>query len=142
MTSRTSRRPHALLWTKRGFVAVAAVALALFQAGCATVTRDMNQPVGLTAPNCTQPVLCTFANKKGTWTAQAPGMVSVRRSDDPLRVSCTSGGRQWHDQVLGQRGGRAWGNAILGGGIGAIVDANTDAHWDYPASIAIPICSR
>ena len=111
-------------------------------AGCATVTRELDQPIGLTAPGCTNPPTCTFTNKKGTWTAQAPGTVAVRRSDDPLRVSCEAEGRLWQEEIAGQRGGRAWGNAILGGGIGAIVDANTDAHWDYPATITIPICAK
>ena len=137
----SARRKNPLRASERGIAAAIVGTITLLVVGCATVTRDMNQPIGLTAPNCTEPVMCTFTNKRGTWTAQAPGMVSVRRSDDPLRVSCTSGKRQWNEQIMGQRGGRAWGNALLGGGVGAIVDANTDAHWDYPAAIAIPICA-
>ena len=125
-----------ILGTVSGIVAAALVA------GCASVTRDLDQPIGLTAPGCSKPVMCTFTNKKGTWNAQAPGMVSVRRSDDPLRVSCERDGRLWQEEITGQRGGRAWGNVLLGGGVGAIVDANTDAHWDYPASITIPMCTE
>ena len=122
-------------------IATGIIAAALL-AGCASMTRELDQPIGLAAPGCSKPVMCTFTNKKGTWTAQAPGMISIRRSDDPLRVACESAGRLWQDEIEGQRGGRAWGNLILGGGIGAIVDANTDAHWDYPASITIPMCSN
>ena len=121
---------------------VTVVMAAIVVIGCATVTRDRDQNIGLTAPGCSEPASCTFTNKKGSWTAEAPGMVSVRRSDDPLRVSCEAGDRLWQDEIEGQRGGRAWGNAILGGGIGAIVDANTDAHWDYPVAVAVPICAE
>ena len=118
------------------------VVAAIVVVGCATVTRDRDQNIGLMAPNCSEPVKCTFTNKKGSWIAEVPGMVSIRRSDDPLRVSCEVGSRLWQEAIEGQRGGRAWGNAILGGGIGAIVDANTDAHWDYPVSITVPICTE
>lgn len=117
-----------------------AAALAALVIGCATLTREPNQNIGLTAPGCTEPVQCTFTNKKGTWSAEVPGMVSVRRSDDPLRIACKMGDEQWHEKVEGQRGGRAWGNVILGGGVGGIVDANTDAHWDYPAALTVPMC--
>ena len=41
----------------------------------------------------------------------------------------------------GDRVGVVEGNVILGGGVGAIVDANTDAHWDYPAAITIQMCN-
>ena len=121
-------------------VVLTGIVLAGVIAGCASVTRDRDQGIGLTAPGCEEPVMCTFTNKRGSWTAQAPGMVTVRRSDDPLRVSCEAGDNIWQEEIEGQRGGRAWGNVLLGGGIGAIVDANTDAHWDYPAAITVPIC--
>ena len=120
---------------------IAVVATGLI-VGCASLTREHTQTIGLMAPGCKEPVRCSLSNKKGTWTADAPGMASVRRSDDPLRVACESGERHWQGEIAGQRGGRAWGNVILGGGIGGIVDANTDAHWDYPSSISVPICTK
>ena len=30
-----------------------------------------------------------------------------------------------------------WGNALLGGVIGAGVDASTDAHWDLPDTVTL-----
>lgn len=119
-----------------------AVTAAAALVGCASLTREHTQNIGLVAPACKEPVRCTLTNKKGTWTADAPGMASVRRSDDPLRLACESGDQHWQGVIEGQRGGRAWGNVLLGGGIGGIVDANTDAHWDYPASISVPICTK
>ena len=124
----------------RTFVTV--VMTASVVTGCATMTRDLDQNIGLTAPGCSGPVTCTFANKKGSWTAQAPGMVSVRRSDDPLRVWCEAGSRFWQGEVGGEPAGRTWLGTIVGGAIGAMVDASTDAHWDYPAAIAVPICTE
>ena len=121
---------------------VTAVMPAAVVIGCATITRDLDQNIELTSPGCSEPVACTFVNKKGSWTSEAPGMVSVRRSDDPLQVSCEAGSRHWRKEISGQRGGWALANAILGGAIGAIVDANTDAHWDYPVSITVPICTE
>jgi hypothetical protein len=35
--------------------------------------------------------------------------------------------------------GSIWGNVILGGGIGAIVDADKDMHRIYPDSYVIPV---
>ena len=120
---------------------VTVVISALVVIGCATMTRSLDQRIDLAAPGCPEPVACAFVNKKGAWASEAPGMVSVRRSDDPLRVSCEAGGRQWREEIAGQRVGWAWANAILGGAIGTMVDATTDAHWDYPKAITVPICT-
>ena len=120
---------------------VTVVVSAFVVIGCATMTRSLDQRIGLAAPGCPEPVACTFVNKKGTWASEAPGMVSVRRSDDPLRVSCEAGSRQWQEEIAGQRVPWAWANAIVGGVIGTMVDAKTDAHWDYPQAITVPICA-
>ena len=111
-------------------------------AGCASLTRELTQPVTVHAPGCSEEVSCTLSHKRGSYQVTVPpGVTQVRRSDDPLQVSCSSGEKHWIGQIEGQRGGRAWGNVIFGGGIGGIIDANTDAHWDYPASFAVPLCT-
>ena len=34
------------------------------------------------------------------------------------------------------------GNIILGGGVGAIIDANNDMHREYPGHFVIPVVAR
>ena len=39
--------------------------------------------------------------------------------------------------VKSERGEMIWGNALLGGVIGGVVDANKDAHWELPDSVTL-----
>ena len=62
------------------------------------------------------------------------------KSDDPLQIVCKDEeGNHYHTaEVAGHRTDRAWGNLLLGGGAGAIIDAHTDAHWEYPGMVEVP----
>ena len=88
------------------------------------------------------------------------GDVVIEKSDDPLRAAGTdAGGNLYHtDEAadargtrvgerdtsatwrpgISARGGRAWGNVLLGGVVGGIIDADTDAHREYPGTIDVP----
>ena len=52
---------------------LAMVVAAVVVGGCATVTRDRDQNIGLMAPNCSEPVKCTFTNKKGSLDRRGSG---------------------------------------------------------------------
>ena len=124
-----------------GTAAPGLIALAL--GGCASITQPTASIVMLEARGCETPIWCDIANKKETLHVAVPGQVTIRKSDDPLKITCRTGeGRPlWTGTLHGIDTGRIWGNALLpGGAIGAIIDANTDAHWEYPEHLNIPAC--
>ena len=117
--------------------------IALALGGCASITQPTASIVMLEARGCETPIWCDIANKKETLHVAVPGQVTIRKSDDPLKITCRTGeGRPlWTGTLHGIDTGRIWGNALLpGGAIGAIIDANTDAHWEYPEHLNIPAC--
>jgi len=42
-----------------------------------------------------------------------------------------------HQTLVSKSNGAVWGNILLGGGIGYIVDRNTGAGFNYPATVQI-----
>lgn len=107
--------------------------------GCATLTEDPMVPVALSFSDGASGE-CTTENKRGRWPTPVPAVVSVRRSDDPLKYDCQS-----------ENGGKAAGSipSTMGAKIIAsavfidlgITDAITDMHREYPPSYVIPIKS-
>lgn len=81
---------------------------------------------------------CELANKKGKWFVTTPGSVGISRSNDDMQVNCTKDGYAPGRQgVVSDTKGMMFGNIIFGGGIGAIVDHNSGAAYEYPASVQI-----
>ena len=118
-----------------------ALATAVFASGCASISKPKVAAVSVKVPlACSGKVECTLANKKESRVVVPTGDVTIKKSDDPLRVSCAdSRGNIYHTaEVAGHRTGRAWGNIILGGGVGGVIDAHTDAHWEYPGTVDVP----
>lgn len=76
---------------------------------------------------------CELTNNKGKWFVNTPGSVTIGRSNDDLQVLCN---KDKHDpgraSVVSATKGAMFGNIIFGGGIGAIVDHNSGAAYEYP----------
>ena len=109
--------------------------------GCASVLQDEEATIAFAAPGCPEETECTLRNKKGSWSLMVPGTITIPKSDDTLHVTCrTPDGRRHSAAMESKFGGSFWGNVILGGGIGMIVDANTDAHRHYDTSIVLDFC--
>ena len=126
--------------TKPTITAVLAAAL-LLGSGCASISKPKVASITVKAPKaCSGQVECTLTNKKEQREVVPTADVIIKKSDDPIRVACTDeSGDVYHtDEVAGTRTGRAWGNLLLGGGVGGIIDAHTDAHWEYPGTIDVP----
>ena len=69
-----------------------------------------------------------------------PGAVMVHRSNKPLSVKCQKKGYiQDYSSVDSTTKANMWGNIIFGGGIGAIIDHNNGAAYDYPPVIQVPL---
>ena len=123
--------------------ATASGLITLVLGGCASITQPTASIVMLEAQGCEDTIWCDVANKKESLRVAVPGQVTIRKSDDPLSISCRTGEGQplWTGTLRGTDTGLIWGNVLLPGGtIGAIIDANTDAHWEYPDHLNIPAC--
>jgi hypothetical protein len=69
-----------------------------------------------------------------------PGSIRVEKSKNDLSVTCSKDGRQTTTVSYSPRfNGTTFGNIVLGGGIGAIVDASTGANYDYPAQVSMEL---
>ncbi|HOY71247.1 MAG TPA: hypothetical protein PL131_11380 [Methylotenera sp.] len=119
-----------------------ALALQTLMTGCASITKDANQPVKVeTYSKDNQVVLgakCTAKNERGEWKAETPSAMSIRRSGDNLLISCEKEG---HDAglatVISRANGGMFGNILFGGGIGAIIDHNKGTAYSYPDWIRV-----
>jgi hypothetical protein len=110
-------------------------------AACATLTESKEQTV------LVQTVLenrevpgagCVLYNDVGKWFVTTPGHVSIRKSAAPLRVDCRKDGVAWtYDKVDSKLNGSLWGDVAFTAGIGYLVDRNTGAGFDYPATLTI-----
>jgi hypothetical protein len=107
--------------------------------GCSTVLNESHIPITLSFSD-NSAGNCELKNKRESYSTKIPATLSVRRSDDSLIYDCTtSDGRKANGAIKSSREGSIWGNVILGGGIGAIVDADKDMHRIYPDSYVIPV---
>lgn len=91
-------------------------------------THDSKEIVG---------VGCTLTNDAGSWFLTTPGSVTVHKSTGDLAIDCKKDEIFGRQTLVSKSNGAVWGNIILGGGIGYIVDRNTGAGFDYPATTMI-----
>jgi hypothetical protein len=121
--------------------AAAVIALLASLAGCASLTESTEQSV------LVQTVLdhreiagvgCVLYNDVGKWFVTTPGRVTLRKSAGPLRIDCQKADQGWaYEKVESKVDGNLWGNLALTAGVGYIVDKNTGAGYDYPATLTV-----
>jgi hypothetical protein len=81
---------------------------------------------------------CELTNDAGKWFVTTPGSVNIHKSNKDLQVSCKkSGFEPGRAAVVSDTKGAMFGNILLGGGIGAIIDHNSGAAYEYPTVIEI-----
>lgn len=116
--------------------------LTALTSGCASITGTTNQSIsvqtrereGKEAPGAA----CELSNNKGKWFVTSPGSVTVTRSNDDMQVLCNKQGSEpGRASVVSATKGAMFGNILFGGGIGAIVDHNSGAAYEYPAFIQV-----
>ena len=127
---------------KFNLMPMAIILLAALTSGCASITGTTNQSIsvqtrdqgGKEIPGAA----CELANSKGKWFITSPGSVTVTRSNDDMQVLCTKlGFEPGRASAVSATKGSIFGNILLGGGIGAIVDHNTGAAYEYHAFIQV-----
>jgi hypothetical protein len=114
---------------------------ALGVAGCASMTGSSSQPIvvrGTKAGNEVAGATCNLTNDRGNWVAFTPGSALVRKSGTDLAVTCfhTDGG-VGSTVVSSSSNSGLWGNIIVGGAIGATVDASRGVGFDYPSIVTV-----
>jgi hypothetical protein len=110
--------------------------------GCATITSNEMQPVSVTTKDDKgqgmEKAKCTLRNDKGSWDAESPAFVQVRRSSEDLLVECKKEGQPNGSlRAISRAAGGMWGNIIFGGGVGAIIDHNKGTGYNYPNTLPV-----
>lgn len=121
---------------------ILAITLQTLLTGCASITKDSNQPVKIETYSkqnqAVAGVKCTAKNERGEWVATTPGVVSVHRSGQNLLVNCEKEGEQSGiATAISRANGGMFGNILFGGGIGAIIDHNKGTAYSYPDWIRV-----
>jgi hypothetical protein len=116
------------------------LALLVSTSGCSTIVSSNNQTVTVKAMHENREVdgsKCTLTNSKGQWTTVTPQSVTIRKSFGDLTVECRKSQAFGSKMVKSSAEGSTFGNIIIGGGVGALVDAGTGNGYSYPDSIVV-----
>ncbi len=109
--------------------------------GCASITGTTGQSISIEARSENNQISgadCEMTNSKGKWFLKTPGSTQIRRSNDDLIVVCSKKGYEsGQKNVVSETKGTMFGNIIFGGGIGAVVDHNSGAAYEYPTLVQI-----
>ena len=114
------------------------ILLSITLLSCATIVNDAHIPVSLSFSDGSNGE-CKLSNKRQSLSGEVPATFMVRRSDDALRVDCTtkSGNKGFVSIPSTLEGGKLAGSIVffdLG-----ISDSITDKHRIYPSSFVIPV---
>ena len=134
--------PDARTPPRRATCAALAGLLALGLPGCATLTESNQQQVTVQTIQDNRPLAgagCILSNDVGKWFVTTPGRVTIQKSFGQLRVDCKKEGAGSADESIASRasGSSLWGNVVFTLGLGYMVDRNTGAGFDYPATLTI-----
>ena len=111
--------------------------------GCATLTGNTDQMVLVQTIQDNRELTgagCILSNDVGKWFVTTPGRITIRKSQEPLKVDCRKHGSPaiaTDDHIDPKLNGSVWGNVILTLGVGYFVDRNTGAGFDYPSILTI-----
>ena len=125
------------------FKSISLACVLLVLTGCATVSGSgSNQSISVQTfasdGSEIEGVKCDMTNDEGTWFVMTPGSTTVHKSNKDLQVVCKKSGIDIGTaNVVSRTKGNMFGNIILGGGIGAIVDHNNGAAYEYPGLIKV-----
>lgn len=126
---------------------LAAVALLapLAFSGCATLSTGEMQSVSLRTQSPDGEALaqadCTLKNDRGSWQAQSPAEIRVRRSDADLTVECRKSGFEAGFARAVSRVYPGFAAEALLWGVGPLVDHLTGAAYSYAAQLSVTMGS-
>lgn len=119
-----------------------ALAMLAALSGCATVSEPYEQEVIVRTIQDNREIVavgCVLTNDAGRWFMMAPGRVMVRRSAGNLFVDCKKGTESAGQERFASRANNmaTIGNAVTTAGLGYLLDKQTGAGWDYPATLTV-----
>jgi hypothetical protein len=110
--------------------------------GCASVTGGNVQKMYVQTVSLDGATVsgaeCALSNDKGTWRLNSPGDTSVVRSNKPMEVKCTK--PPLPQGLLSLESGTRpamFGNILIGGVVGAVIDHNSGAAYEYPEAVKV-----
>lgn len=119
-------------------IAAGAACASLLLWGCSSLTTGKHQRVQIST-YCEENAIisdCTLTNEQGSWQAPSFTQVRINKAYGNLTVQCKSPLFDAQTQFArSSANGAAYANILLAG-VGAIVDVNTGAGFDYPTEIA------
>lgn len=121
-------------------VRVVALTFIVLLTGCSTIVSSNNQSVNVKALHENKEVngaTCHLQNSKGEWTTVTPQSVNIRKAWADLEVTCRKGAAVGKRIVKSSAEGSTFGNLIIGGGVGALVDAGTGNGYAYPDTFTV-----
>jgi hypothetical protein len=117
---------------------------ALLTAGCASVMLGSYQDVALET-KCGDQVVksqCTLSNEMGQWSVSTPANIRLHKGFDELELVCSSTRFDQHKVIISSSSNLPfYANALVGGGLGAVVDLESKAGFDYPTKITFIVQS-
>jgi hypothetical protein len=119
---------------------IIAASVVLLMTGCASISGERMQPITVQTVHDNKEVAgigCTLTNDAGSWFLTTPASISVHKSTGDLAISCKKDAFAGSQTLVSKSNGAVWGNILVGGGIGYIVDRNTGAGFDYPATTTV-----
>lgn len=119
-------------------IAAGAVCISLTLWGCSSLTTGKRQLVQIST-YCEERAIisdCTLTNENGSWQAPSFTNVQITKAFGNLTVQCKSPLYDAQTQFArSSANGATYANILLAG-VGALVDVNTGAGFDYPTEIA------
>ena len=105
--------------------------------GCASITNGTDQIVKIQTVSSdgkkTDGAACELTNDRGVVRLLSGQSVTVHRSGRDLMMNCNlSGSLPATGKAISRANAGLAGNILFGGGIGAVIDANTGAAFTYP----------
>ena len=110
---------------------------------CATIVNGTSQSVTVsTTPPAATCTLDRVGARIGA-VAQTPGSVRLDKSKNDLSVTCSKSGYQTATVVRGPSfSGWTFGNLVVGGVVGAVIDASSGANYEYPGDIRLDLVAN
>jgi hypothetical protein len=120
------------------------ITAAVLTAGCASVMLGSYQDVALETKCGDQAVKsqCTLSNEMGQWSVSTPANIRLHKGFDELELVCSSTRFDQHKVTISSSSNLPfYANALVGGGLGAVVDLESKAGFDYPTKITFIVKS-
>jgi hypothetical protein len=108
--------------------------------GCASIAGERQQSVMVQTVYEDKEVSgvgCKLTNDSGSWFVTTPASTPIHKSTEDLAITCKKEPLSGSEILVSKSNGIVWGNILFGGVIGYVVDRNTGAGFDYPATATV-----